>query len=58
MAFKWPTEEEPVAVRKLWHKHGGDQHGPRVETMTIPEVNFNAFITEVIANHTKLKLTN
>ena len=53
MAFKWPTEEEPVAVRKLWHKHGGHQHGPRVETMTIPEVNFNAFITEVIANQTK-----
>lgn len=34
-------------VRQLWKKHGGDQHGPRVETMTIPEANFAAFIADV-----------
>ena len=35
--------------KKLWRKHGGDQHGPRVETMTIPESNFEAFIRDAVA---------
>jgi hypothetical protein len=33
-------------ARELWRKHGGDQHGPRIETMTIPESNFNAFLKD------------
>ena len=35
-------------LKNLWRKHGGDQHGPRVETLTIPEANFMAFMTEAI----------
>jgi hypothetical protein len=35
-------------IRKIWAKHGGAQHGPRVETMTIPEADFFAFVTEIL----------
>ena len=35
-------------IKKLWRKHGGDQHGPRVETMTIPEDGFYSFILELL----------
>lgn len=35
-------------IKKLWRKHGGDQHGPRVETMTIPEDRFYDFILELL----------
>lgn len=32
-------------IKALWREHGGRQHGPRVETMTIPEADFWKFIT-------------
>jgi hypothetical protein len=35
-------------IRKIWAQHGGAQHGPRVETMTIPEADFFAFVTEIL----------
>jgi hypothetical protein len=35
-------------IRKIWAQHGGTQHGPRVETMTIPEADFFAFVTEIL----------
>jgi hypothetical protein len=41
-----------VSARTLWKKHGGSQHGPRIETLTMPEANFPAFITELLALRT------
>ncbi len=38
-------------IRKLWRKHGGDQHGPRVETWTIPEDNMQAFVSDLLSQH-------
>lgn len=31
-------------VLKLWRQHGGDTHGPRIETWTIPEARVMGFI--------------
>ncbi len=35
--------------RDLWRSHGGSQHGPCVETYTIPEAQFDAFCRSVEA---------
>lgn len=35
--------------RDLWRSHGGSQHGPCVETCTIPEAQFDAFCQSVEA---------
>lgn len=32
------------AVMKLWRAHGGGQHGPNTETVTMPLANFAGFI--------------
>lgn len=34
--------------RNLWRLHGGDWHGPRVETWTVPEDNFCAFMDAAV----------
>lgn len=36
-------------IRDLWRAHGGSQHGPRVETMTMPEASFYEFVAAVEA---------
>lgn len=36
-------------IREIWRKHGGSQHGPNVETWTIPEANVEAFTADLIA---------
>lgn len=40
--------ERRVRVKALWRKHGGTQHGPRVEHYTIPEDDFWLFIDELL----------
>lgn len=35
-------------IRKIWRRHGGDQHGPRVETWTIPEANMKDFVSDLL----------
>lgn len=40
------TPAEKQLVRDLWKKHGGEQHGPITETMTIPAHKFYAFMAE------------
>lgn len=34
-------------IARLWLKHGGSQHGPRVEHYDIPEEGFWNFIAEL-----------
>lgn len=29
---------------RLWREHGGRQHGPHTETLTMPLANFRAFV--------------
>lgn len=33
---------------RLWRKHGGSQHGPRVETVTMPLNQFHDFVADLI----------
>lgn len=40
------THQEIMA---LWYKHGGSVHGPRVETVTMPEEDFWSFVEAVLA---------
>lgn len=42
-----PISNERLA-RELWKKHGGAQHGPRTETLYMPEANFAGFIADLI----------
>ena len=37
-----------AAARRLWKEHGGRQHGPHVETLTMPEEKFDGFIQAAI----------
>lgn len=34
---------------RLWRAHGGDQHGPNVETVTMPLHKFFGFVRAAIA---------
>ena len=34
------TSPSDSDIRAFWHKHGGQQHGPHVEHMTIAETKF------------------
>lgn len=34
-------------VHELWTKHGGERHGPRVETVTMPLSRFLSFVEDV-----------
>lgn len=38
-------------IRSLWRSHGGDQHGPRVETWTIPEANVEGFVDDLLKHN-------
>ena len=42
------TEARAVA-RRLWTEHGGRQHGPRTETLTMPLDNFGGFVDALMA---------
>lgn len=44
-------------LRPIWRKHGGDWHGPRVETWTIPEDNVKAAFTEILSAITPAPVT-
>ena len=35
-------------IKKLWAEHGGETHGPRVETVTMPEHLFWGFVDALI----------
>jgi hypothetical protein len=35
-------------VKQLWAKHGGRQHGPNVETVTMPLENLGAFLNDFL----------
>lgn len=37
------------AHMNLWREHGGDQHGPNVETVTMPLANFHGFCAALLA---------
>lgn len=37
------------AVMRLWREHGGSQHGPRVETVTMPLDRFHTFISAMLS---------
>ena len=44
-----PTDTSRLgAVRKIWQAHGGRQHGPRVETWTIPESKMLGFVRALL----------
>lgn len=34
-------------IMDLWRRHGGDVHGPRVETVTMPLLKFWGFVAEL-----------
>lgn len=34
-------------VKELWAKHGGKQHGPNVETVTMPLENLMGFVEDI-----------
>ena len=36
-------------IKKLWAEHGGETHGPRVETVTMPEHLFWGFVEAITA---------
>jgi hypothetical protein len=43
-------------IDRLWREHGGCQHGPRTETMTIPRSSFFEFcealvVTQIARNN-------
>lgn len=40
------TRIEQREIRELWKKHGGDQHGPNVETVTMPLEHFHHFMED------------
>ncbi|RWO57266.1 Lar family restriction alleviation protein [Mesorhizobium sp.] len=44
VAVKGLTDAE---IKKLWRQNGGSQHGPHVETYTIPEVGFFGFVVDM-----------
>lgn len=37
-----PSHSPETCHRNLWRAHGGRQHGPHIETYTIPESAFGA----------------
>ncbi len=50
---KWSrSNPHQQKVLDLWKKHGGDIHGPHIETVTIPESQFYKFLEEFLHEST------
>lgn len=43
---EWSGRGLDPEIRDLWRKHGGGNHGPRTEVVTMPMDNFKAFLAD------------
>lgn len=46
----WAAHQVDPAVARLWREHGGDHHGPRVETVTMPMSRLMGFVSDLGAS--------
>lgn len=45
----WNVYGVEEGVARLWIEHGGDHHGPRVETVTMPMSKLMGFVAAIRA---------